>query len=113
MPEGTTTVSLWDVRSILEDDTPESVKDGLEKNFDLLDQRFGILIEDLTTIVEVNHGNEQIFEGDSDLEIVREELDDQGWDDDDYQGYETWVAGGERMVAIVGDSGSYRAGTYK
>ena len=107
VPEETTEITVWDVEETLGGDAPERLVDELEQEFeDWLDE-LGIRFTDLKTIVVTEDGSLYLLDGDVDLEIVRDALDDAEYDDREYQGYEIWDRdyGRARSLALVEQSG--------
>ena len=114
VPDDASYVGVWDVKAVLSREAPDRLEDTLEDNYEDMLEDVGIDLADLDTLVAVHseEGSLVIVDGNFDLEIVMEELDDRDYDDRKYQGYEIWEPDSNRWwpFAFIGNSGPVMAG---
>ena len=95
IPDDATRVVVWDVETILDGDVPSSEADRFEDAWEDDLEEFGMFLDDIGTIVQAygNDGIVWILEGDFDFAQIRDDLDDQDYEDGEYRGYEMWSYG--------------------
>ena len=92
VPDDASHVNVHDVQLILSE-APDGLKDPFEDDLeDSLDRDYGISIEDVETLVNAWLDGERldVLAGNFDFERIRDELDDNDYDDDQYAGHEIW-----------------------
>lgn len=90
MPEGME-FAFIDVGAIRGDDDLENVYKDVESSWVYLLDKLGIGIDDVNRIAWV--GNLALFDADFDLDDVRETLDENGYNNDEYNDVEIWERG--------------------
>lgn len=90
-----TNVRVTNVERILRGDAPDDLADDVEDGWEDNLEEIGVSIDDLTSIVTAygQDGRLIVLDGDIDFEQVRDDLDDNDYDDDEYKGYEMWEEG--------------------
>ncbi len=88
-------VQVVDVERLLAGDAPDDEADDFEDEWEDRLYDLGVSLDDLDTLVQAqgDDGTVLVFDGDLDFEQIRNELDDAGYDDDDYRGYVVWDDG--------------------
>ena len=111
VPDDASHVNVADVQLILSE-APDGLKDPYEDDLeDDLDRNYGISIDDVNTLVNAWLDGEKlnVLEGDFDFERIRDELDDNDYDDDQYAGHEIWEVENEvgyvHSVALIESDG--------
>ena len=99
VPEDATAFAHFDIQTMRDDKDLDDSYESIEEMFDEIAD-FGIDIDDTNYMVEA--GSITILRGKFDLEDVRDELDDVGFDKDDYKDVELWL-GESEAVAISKD----------
>ena len=95
IPDDVTRVVVWDVETILDGDVPSREADRFEDAWEDDLEELGMFLNDIGTIVLAsgNDGTVWILDGDFDFAQVRDDLDDQDYEDGEYRGYELWTYG--------------------
>ena len=114
--EDTEDFVVFDVKSIMDEETPEKIRNDFERDWPDILEGVGIFVEDLEAIVHVGGGGRIMVKGNLSLTDIRGELHDQGFEEDTYTGYELWysesgyriienqLSNEVRYVAILDDS---------
>ena len=93
VPDDAHRVNVVEVAQILQGDAPDYLVEETEDVWedDYFDD-IGVAIDDVSTVVVAGgpDGTMIVLDGEFDFEQVRDELDDFGYDDSDYRGYEMW-----------------------
>ena len=109
VPDDAHLLQLWDVESVLGGDAPDALEDSIEAAWEERLETIGVFIDDVGTVAEAGmpSGGMAVVEGQIDLETVEDELDDAGYRDDEYQGYELWEGGSgfADAVGVIADRG--------
>ena len=87
------------------DDVGERMRAAWENADDSLGTDFG----EVTTVLHVQLGSAgyTVVEGRFDLDEIRDELEDQDFDEDDYRGFQVWNGAGKSSVALLEEFGMY------
>ena len=95
VPEDATAFMVWDVDGALSDNAPPDMADEFEDDWGEILNDLGASLDDATTLVAVDVDGEDlfIFQGEFEFEALRDELDDAGYIDDEYRGFEIWEGG--------------------
>ena len=118
VPDSVVDVQVFDMDEMLKDE--EFLVSKIIHDFDQIDQmekifdeRWGIILEDINTLVLISDGLTIIegLDGKIDFELIEDTLDARNFDTDDYRGYTLWESIGRALVileddgyVIVGDS---------
>ena len=109
VPDDAYALELWDMESVLVGDAPDGLEDSFETAWEEKLETIGVFIDDVGTIAQagVRGGVMAVVDGQLDLEAVVDELDDAGYRDDEYQGYEIWEgeSGFADAVGVIEDHG--------
>lgn len=113
--DNTITVFVYDVEAIDGGEVGDSVRDMFEDYWDSSFASIGILMEETESLTVGGRAQDgySILMGDYDYDYIRDDLDDQGYEDDDYRDYELWTEGSRRVVesvALMEDAGVVVAG---
>ena len=95
IPDDVTRVVVWDVETILDGDVPSREADRFEDAWEDDLEEFGMFLDDIGTMVQASgdDGTVWILDGDFDFTQIRDDLDDQDYEDGEYRGYELWTYG--------------------
>ena len=114
VPDDAYVLELWDMDSVLGGDATDGLEDSFETAWEEKLETIGVFIDEVGTVVQarVKGGVMIVVEGQLDLEAVEDELDDAGYRDDEYQGYEIWEGGSgfADAVGVIEDSGQLVVG---
>ena len=83
-------LEIYDVVAISGSDVPRSLRNEFEDSWEGRLDEVGIDLYDLETLVSSGDDEPFIVSGQIDFETVRGALDDAGYADDEYRGYELW-----------------------
>jgi hypothetical protein len=103
-PEGASYLIHYDLQTIRDDKDLDDIYESIEKNWPDELEKYELDIDDTNYWAPADAIT--ILMGKFDLEDVRDELDDAGFDKDDYKGVEFWT-GEDEAVAISGDKVIY------
>lgn len=101
MPDGINRFTFIDTEAIRGDDNLEYVYEAVEGNFDYTLDILGIDFDDVNSVAWAS--DPVILNGNFDLDDVREELDENGWEADEYKDVEIWKQDlGYEWIALMG-----------
>ncbi len=93
IPDYASRISLWDVKGTLTGDLPPATVGHIEGEWEVNLEEIGISLNDIETIIVVpsRNGDLRILEGDFDFAQSRANLDDEGFEQEEYLEYEIWT----------------------
>lgn len=106
------TVGIWvyDIGAINSDPEAQIFEDVIEEYWERTIEPIGILMSeaDSLTVGAMEIGGYMVIQGDLDFRHIRENLEEQDYEDDEYRGFELWSGGNLRnassMVLLEGDA---------
>ena len=115
--DDTVGVFAYDMGAIAAGEAGDTIADTFEDYWDSSFGSIGILMNEAESLTVGGRAQDiyAIMKGEFDFEYVRDELDDQDYDDDDYRGFELWTGGPRRevsSVALIEDAGVVLAGDH-
>ena len=97
IPDGADMAVIFDVSDWLDGDVPQSLQSEFEDWADYLLEG-NIDLDDVDMLIVVDDGL-LLAEGDFDFDDIRDNLEDRGYDESTYSGFETW----DEWVALIED----------
>lgn len=120
VPDDATTVVVFDVAAMLsEEDVPDAISDEFEQGLEDIWEELNISLSELDTMtisLADNSAGLIVISGQFDVSDLREGLEDNGYEEDTYRGFELWTGGfvlpnlsavavmEEEMHAILGET---------
>ena len=91
VPDDADRVRIFHIDQLWQDG-PDYLRDIIEDEYEDTLEDVGVSLNDVSqmVLVEGGDGGLLILEGQLDFDRIRDDLDDADYDDDEYQGYETW-----------------------
>ena len=116
VPADSENVAVYDFEQTRKEEAPRALRDEFEDLSEYGLEEMGVVTDELTTRV-VASGDDWhllVVEGDIDFVHVRDQLDDDDYDDDQYRGFELWEGAAWReSVALLEDQGRMVIGDAK
>ena len=114
--DDTILVFVYDMEAIGAGEAGVVLEEKLEDYWDATIGAMGILMNETESLtVGASEGDGyMILKGEFDFEYIRDDLNDNDYDDDDYRGYEVWSGGGLRdasAVALIEEAGLVLSGS--
>ena len=116
--DDTSGLLVYDIEAINAGESIEEFSVRLENDWDLMFGAMGIPMDQASTLlvgIEQDSSQYSVLSGEFDYDGIREDLDRQGYRDDEYRGYEVWTDGAllnASTVALIEDDGIVLAGNF-
>ena len=86
-------IAIWDVKGVLAGDLPPERAARIEREWKANLEDTGISLKDVETIIVVtsNRGDLRILDGNFDIDRIRDDLGDEGFEYEEYEGHKLWT----------------------
>ena len=116
LSDDTVVVFAYDMEAVNSGEAGDAIEEMLENYWDTSFGAIGVLMNETESLTVGGRASDvyTILKGEFDFEFIRDDLHDNGYEDDDYRGYEVWSGGGLRdasTVALIEEDGLVLAGS--